>query len=813
MLLHSLHVQNIRSYGEQFIPFPQGMTLLSGDIGSGKSTLLQAIEFALFGVSRPDLPAEALLKKGATHASVKLEFSLAGKKVTVERKLKREKEGIKQLPGSLTLDQSKRELMPVELKAEIISLLGYPEEFLSKNKNYLFRYTVYCPQEEMKRILQEDAEIRVDMLRKIFNLDKYKIIRENMQMYLKELRTRKVVLEEKIVPLQEKEKHLLLLKEEISDYLQHLQQLSFSQENLQRDLQQSQQQLSELEKQQQQRRETLQQLQTSQSVIQEKNIFLQQAKEKMQALHQEVQELGASLKTNLFCKEGEILSLQEISALIFQEEQERKKNLTARAAIQGQFHSLERRKAELQTEGGKLEQQLAMLPEKINILELLRKELLQKDSMEAKRKQLEDLFLQVSTLRSRNETLLQQSLHLQQRMLALGECPTCLQEVTEEHRQHILSQEEQKIAQAQRLLQESQQKRQEILQQKTELQQTLQELQQKEYLFNKISIERAQLQEKQKRSQLVEEEIALVQEEIKKTVQESERWKEEVLLEKERNLDELQKQRQSLLWKEHKEKQRVGLQEEIYLQERSLYQLQEQVMFLQKKAEQFPEVQEAIAQTQRQVQQMLYQEKELLLRERELCVHLQEREKRFQDLQKEILQMQQERELLLQVQKISHWLEQFFLPLTGTLEKHILLSIQRHFNSLFQEWFALLMESEHLTARIDDAFTPVIEQDGYEIFFEHLSGGERTSAALAYRLALNRAINDVIHNIKTKELFILDEPTDGFSSEQLDRVREVLQRLQLQQMIIVSHESKMESFVQQVIRVQKEGGESRVVNG
>jgi len=57
---------------------------------------------------------------------------------------------------------------------------------------------------------------------------------------------------------------------------------------------------------------------------------------------------------------------------------------------------------------------------------------------------------------------------------------------------------------------------------------------------------------------------------------------------------------------------------------------------------------------------------------------------------------------------------------------------------------------------------------------------------------------------------MLDEPTDGFSSEQLDRVRDVLDQLNMQQVIIVSHESKIESFVDNVIRVGKEEHVSKI---
>jgi exonuclease SbcC len=59
-------------------------------------------------------------------------------------------------------------------------------------------------------------------------------------------------------------------------------------------------------------------------------------------------------------------------------------------------------------------------------------------------------------------------------------------------------------------------------------------------------------------------------------------------------------------------------------------------------------------------------------------------------------------------------------------------------------------------------------------------------------------------------LVILDEPTDGFSEAQLDKIRDVLQELNVRQLIIVSHEQKIEGFVENVIKFKKEGGISRI---
>jgi len=64
--------------------------------------------------------------------------------------------------------------------------------------------------------------------------------------------------------------------------------------------------------------------------------------------------------------------------------------------------------------------------------------------------------------------------------------------------------------------------------------------------------------------------------------------------------------------------------------------------------------------------------------------------------------------------------------------------------------------------------------------------------------------------IKTRDLVILDEPTDGFSEQQLDKMRDVLQQLNVSQLIIVSHEQKIESFVENVIRFKKDLGVSKI---
>jgi exonuclease SbcC len=149
--------------------------------------------------------------------------------------------------------------------------------------------------------------------------------------------------------------------------------------------------------------------------------------------------------------------------------------------------------------------------------------------------------------------------------------------------------------------------------------------------------------------------------------------------------------------------------------------------------------------------------------------------------------------------------------LTSTIEKAIIQKVHHEFDELFRKWFDIMMDTNDLDVRLDEEFTPVIMQNNYETEITNLSGGERTSVALAYRLALNKVINDFISTIKTKDILILDEPTDGFSTEQLDKMRDVFDELRMGQMIIVSHEAKMESYVQNIIRIVKNEHNSKVM--
>ena len=192
MFLKNIKLSNIRSYEDAEINFPTGSTLLSGDIGSGKSTILLATEFALFGTRRKGLSGASLLRNGKDKGSVELNFEVQEKNIVIKRNLSRGKKTISQEAGYIIIDGKRKDLSTVELKQQIINLLNYPQEVLTKSKDLIYRYTVYTPQEEMKLILLENPSERLDILRRVFGIEKYKTIINNTKFFVSKIKLKKI---------------------------------------------------------------------------------------------------------------------------------------------------------------------------------------------------------------------------------------------------------------------------------------------------------------------------------------------------------------------------------------------------------------------------------------------------------------------------------------------------------------------------------------------------------------------------------------------------------------------------------------------
>ncbi|WXG41897.1 MAG: AAA family ATPase [Candidatus Freyarchaeum deiterrae] len=229
----------------------------------------------------------------------------------------------------------------------------------------------------------------------------------------------------------------------------------------------------------------------------------------------------------------------------------------------------------------------------------------------------------------------------------------------------------------------------------------------------------------------------------------------------------------------------------------------------QKKLEELKDISEKIKQSKTALEALKQKHEEAAneLSKAEKQIEIYKEEKK--QIEKEIKEKEKQAKTKQLLDEHRIWLQDYFTPTLESIEKHVMRNINQEFNTQLQKWFNILVDDPSKSVRVDEEFTPIIEQDGYEQNVNYMSGGEKTSLALVYRLALNTIVLKVSTTMKSN-ILILDEPTDGFSKEQLFKIREILNELQDAQVILVSHERELESFADQVYKVEKRNGVSKV---
>jgi exonuclease SbcC len=193
-------------------------------------------------------------------------------------------------------------------------------------------------------------------------------------------------------------------------------------------------------------------------------------------------------------------------------------------------------------------------------------------------------------------------------------------------------------------------------------------------------------------------------------------------------------------------------------------------------------------------------EREERLRRAELL--LTERTSRVDELRYHVARMEHYVE-------VHRWLVQCIRPALEQIELEVLSIMHDEMDASARTWFERLVEDPDLELEVDEEFVPTVTQQGFAISVDALSGGERTAVAFAYRLALNGLVQRISDRDQAN-LLLLDEPSDGFSREQLVRMGGVLRDVPADQIVIVSHDRELRSFSDHVFVVRKSGGESQL---
>jgi len=810
MILNSIEIENIRSYNHEKIEFPRGITLFEGDIGSGKSTVLMAIEFALFGLGSQK--PEGLLSKKKTEGFVILNFEVEGKTYEIKRKLKRKGDLISQDSKSchLVSDGVMEPLSASELKQRILQILRFNEPASANSESRIYRYAVFTPQEEMKKVLS-DSKMRLETIRKAFGMEDYKIASENAKNIISLLKTKIAVSKTSFL--------------NISELKQNFQKAAKEQEKESHEISIQTKELTTLEKSKTLAHKTVEEVRKK-----------QKEKEKIEIEKDGIEEDMDENKSNLESISDEIkdkqLEIQEVQNTINKLEKIQKPTLKSLSELEEEisnFEGLNNKLTGINSEIQTILRDLSKVSENLDsyrdsTVEHLQEELVEishvlnqftikydevrkiimeteksKAALEGRKKDLESRITNISNLGSK--------------------CPVCENILTEDHMKNLQKEYRENLDTIRNGIQQYENEINEKSIKEKDLDKQISE---KQVLVTKIRTILPMLQQwNDKNKQLHELRLKLEEFDNKRVIPEERsfpnngKFKDPLSYVKalrdaliqfnntEKQIEQEQARKEKTKENFDKIKRKKELVEQKILElGRDLKEISKKIVLLcdvddeLQKAENYKE----------SIQINIEKLKQNLSTKNENLRHLKNEIQRLGSEVSDAKKAQQQYEIF---NSCYDWLKDFFIPTLEQVEKQVLRSIQHSFNSIYQNWFSVLIDDPTKQSRIDEDFTPLVEQDGYEQNIEYLSGGEKTSIALSYRLTLNSMIRQETESLKSN-LLILDEPTDGFSKTQLSKVRTVLQQLQSQQIILVSHEKELETYVDNIFYISKDGGTSHV---
>jgi len=837
MQLRQLRVRNIRSYESAQIAFPPGTTLISGDVGAGKTSLLYAVEMALFGVAEVD--AAFLVRHGAPHAEVEVEFEDSDHRYSVRRRFRRVrrkgKETFEPEKIGFTVDGEQTSYSATELRQRVIELLGFPDNPSPQAHSDLWRWAVYVPQEKMRDILAARAQDRLETVRKALGVERYRTAAENAQELAADLKRSSAGRRAEAERLQHYDR-------EHADWTAEADRLHLERGRLADAISERDASVGSARSRRAEADAAVRQAESVQGVLDSLRREHQTDVRTLEGATRERAERLAEIERRRSEAEAarndseDLLSRENARLEAEATRNEERSQLDAHAARLRELTAARteavgatRRLSELRAVGERAARELSDVQHQ---LDLVRAEGPGREPLAPTATTLAALDASLVAARDaeratvRDLTKAQSAFSELDELLAAGVCPRCHQAVhSDEFQPHR--------AEAQAASRAAEDAHRAAVTERTRLEEERRARERYERAHERWA-------ELEKRRALTESALDRATAAAESAV-DSVRQSEESRAQADRRLRAL----------EPAEVEGVRLRESVARSERRLAVLTEEVDRSRRAAEL---VRTATAARESMTSEVQRRDKDLdLLRRRiedrqgrmdELIFTLKgadERARALVEAEGQLAQAEsalaQEREVAVRVEarldeatrRIQEsergrnertallreaddlttkaaWVTGPFRTAVLGMEQLLLAHAQQAFERDLARYFASLVDDPALVATTDVAFTPAVTIEGEWTPAEALSGGERTSLALAFRLALATVVR-AMGSLRL-ETMLLDEPTDGFSPEQVIRMGELLEELALPQVIIVSHEGQLAAIADRVVRVEKHDGRS-----
>lgn len=791
MIIESIHLENIRSHTFSTANFDEGVTLIEGDVGSGKSSVLKAIQFALFGVGDP----RSLLRYGENEGKVVLNFKIGERQCAVHRELRRTGDKVRTTKGYWEENGNLMPLSASQLNEKVMEALGIKASERARRLP-IWEYAFYTSQEKLKAILT-DKEIRTNAIGAAFNTEKYRRAITNSQKLYAYLFGEAQKFESYSLDLSEKETKMNELQGELEKLIPKINGVEA-------------QAASAMEEKEQAWTE----YKTQSSRLSAMDSSISDLKRQEENLEKKIQESKTRLSSKLSERDKYSSKLKDIEAELSKPIPSYK----LPSDLEAEINSLA---LQIEAENVKM---IRVQNAKKNCEDLKRdlKELSVAEHRPSSvvETELNDYVGKLSISMTRKKQLTE-LLSTYDDMEKQGKCPCCGREASAELVRGLREKPANELFQLEAEIPALTKK---VSQLRAEFKKSSElDEQQKTYSQRLHEFERAlkaltellgeEMPEVQGDSlALADELVSMIKQriefmrasqsnlrqELKLSVdaQAKARAREQLLARKgdlEGALGEIEREISEL----NEQIEREGAELREYQSRLDLLLKQREGIYNEYKVAEgrYSEANEKYTNVNSLYQSLITQKNSF---EQELAY-----------VSREVEDKMKAKESSKVIASLGNWIKDEFIPLLRVIEQEVLAKLNQEFEDRFSGFFSTLILDPQKKVKIDEDFSPIIEHGGIDMDVEEgPSGGERSSIALAYRLALNEVSREVAG--LSIDLVILDEPTDGFSSEQLSKFRDLINALDAKQVILVSHEKELEGAADRVLLITKDGDASKV---
>jgi exonuclease SbcC len=768
-VIESLVLSDFKSHEDSDIEFNQGLNIFLGEVGAGKTSIFEAVSFALFGRYAGNINQSGLIRRGAEKAEISLIFSARSGRYRIDRTIYPEKT---QQAKMWVFDGGEWKLA-VEGAAAVSTSV---EDLLNVDTS-TFLAAIYASQGEIKEMLETQSGKRRERLDKLLGIDMYENIWKTLGDAGSIVLTELTLAQDKASGVEVLEKQLEDLRNKIKSSEKESGQLEISLKRIDAKLKPTEKQLKELED----FRERLATVRTQiegklteiKKSIQALNSLKERRKkadeaEKVFESNKEFMELKKKLEEEKRRVETVLQQKGNMEVLLRRDEGDLKQALERQSRLANQLKDLKILEEELEP----LERESKALPEwekeQVSFGERL-------DELKAK---LVKAFNEIENQKRKVD-----------RVTELGECPTCLQSVPDEHKDRIRKETSEVITKLEVEHSALQESKDSVQGQLEELKEKIERAEKADHEYVEKSTRVKMLVSRREEFEEMEAKI----EEVKANIVEKQR-KIGRVKETPETLEEIDKRLKDVVPKADlaREAEKLSvvkkdLEAMLLEEERNSEERKNQLSKLETVKKEIDEKYDA-------------EEHEEV--DRSVRTLRDERAKATEGKVLEEKRKAKEKVERLKVENhvidvLRHSLREVVQPV---MRKNNVLRVSEAFQNFYQE----LSNDSIDYAVIDEEGNIDITRNGEPSPVNSLSGGETTCAALALRLA-------ICSSLTKNQLLLLDEPTIHLDELYRAKVRDFLGNHSFEQLVVVTHDNTFDSLPAKIFRVEKRMGRSVVL--